>query len=315
MLAHQTPSQAVAFAAFMATCLACGACGSRPVTARPDAGASGAGGSGGQGGTRDGGTGTGGAAADGGAAGTGSAGTGSAGTSSAGTGGAAGADSGVSIRACPGVVAPSGSACRTSADCPSLGYVCSHDASPGCGACNIGPGHQCDTDANCAAPLVCAPVTVTGPCLCNGGSATGTMCVPRCTGTSCAVNEVCESTGLCGPKLCAANNNCPDGTVCEHARSGADAHGCATALCASDGYACPSGYRCQSGASADAHGCIATSCNDGFKCSPNYDCDPNAGDEHHCVQRTCTTDDQCDCGACIQARCEDRLFVCWQQAA
>jgi hypothetical protein len=93
-------------------------------------------------------------------------------------------------------------------------------------------------------------------------------------------------------------------------RTGADPHGCATALCTTDGYRCPAGFSCSSGAGGDAHGCLPISCANGFKCSPNYDCDKASQALHNCVQRTCAADRDCDCGACVQGSCADRLFVC-----
>jgi hypothetical protein len=47
-----------------------------------------------------------------------------------------------------------------------------------------------------------------------------------------------------------------------------------------------------------------------FKCPVNTKCDSNSTALHHCAQRSCSTDTDCDCGACVQNLCEDRLFVC-----
>jgi hypothetical protein len=90
----------------------------------------------------------------------------------------------------------------------------------------------------------------------------------------------------------------------------ADTHGCAPASCSTDGYACPTGFRCAASASADAHGCSDISCTDGFTCPPNYDCHPSSTAAHHCDLRACNSDADCDCGACIQNTCRERLYVC-----
>jgi hypothetical protein len=48
----------------------------------------------------------------------------------------------------------------------------------------------------------------------------------------------------------------------------------------------------------------------GFKCPPNTDCDAASTSPNHCKRRTCTSDRNCDCGACLQGTCWDTLFVC-----
>jgi hypothetical protein len=73
---------------------------------------------------------------------------------------------------------------------------------------------------------------------------------------------------------------------------------------------CPAGFRCMTSASADAHGCSDISCADGFTCPPNYDCHPSSTAAHHCDPRACNSDGDCDCGACIQNVCRERLYVC-----
>lgn len=231
-----------------------------------------------------------------------------------GTGGRAGsggaADSGAPS-VCPGSAPPPTGyrTCRTVADCPNQigGYVCQHDPVGGCG---IGPPPPaCYSDGNCTNGQVCLVVAPVG---CSGAS---NHCVPPCTSTSCSTDEVCGTNGHCQPKPCTAGYACPGGTVCGPSRTGADGHGCAPASCSTDGYACPADYACTPSPTADAHGCSDVSCTKGFTCPENFDCNPASTALHQCDRRRCTTDANCDCGACIQGACEDRLFVCSQPPA
>lgn len=221
---------------------------------------------------------------------------------SAGAGGVGGATS--SLGVCPGAApAPAGyPPCRTSADCPRTFDVCAHDPVGGCG---VGPPPpECYADTDCTGGQVCLVITPIG---CSGE---GSHCIAPCTPTSCAADEACGTNGHCGPKPCTAGYLCATGTVCGPTRAAADAHGCAPASCATDGYQCPTDFRCAASSSADPHGCTAISCTEGYTCPENFDCNPSSTRLHQCDQRACTTDAECDCGACIQNRCEDRLFVC-----
>lgn len=241
----------------------------------------------------------------------------------AGKGGAAGMSGGAGVSGgggvvttlpmCPGAPFPSGyPACRTQRDCPGAS-VCQLDGVTGCGACNPTP-YLCQTDANCMNNTVCHWQAIFTPCPCSGQPLPpyAKTCAPRC-GT-CAAGFTCNaSNGHCEPVSCTAGYACSAGLACVPSRMGADMHGCATALCTSDGYQCPSAFRCQAGASADVHGCSDISCMDGFTCPKNFDCDPSSQELHHCKRRACTSDADCDCGACI-GTCQDRLFICSQLA-
>jgi len=223
---------------------------------------------------------------------------------SSGSGGVVGA-----LPECPGAtpVPPNVQRCRTSTDCTGFGF-CTHDyVSGGCGACFPAP-HDCTTDADCGSGNVCMP-SIDGPCTCGGP---GTLCAGACTTTPCAADETCNvTTGHCGPTPCGSGYTCATGTVCMRDRPDADVHGCAPATCTTDGYACPAGFACVPGSNVDIHGCAPVDCVGGaFKCPTNTDCDPSSTEPHHCATRSCSNDSSCDCGACVQGTCQDRLFVC-----
>jgi hypothetical protein len=220
------------------------------------------------------------------------------------TGGTPAEDAGIPS-VCPGSAPPlSGYAtCRTVADCPSrTADACQLDPVGGCGPGP--PPPQCQADSNCSGGQVCLQISPSG---CSG---LASHCIPPCTSTSCAADEVCAASGHCGPKPCNAGYACSSQTVCGPSKPNADAHGCAPASCASDGYTCPAGYRCAAGAKLDPHGCSDVSCTEGFVCPPNSDCNSASTALHHCEPRACVRDADCDCGACIGGLCRERLYVC-----
>lgn len=253
---------------------------------------------------------SGGAGGSGGIAAGGSGGSGgraSGGTGNAGSGGMAGSggsrDSGMPS-VCPGSDPPPSGypTCRTSADCPNQFEECSPEPLFGCGV--QPPPPECNGDPDCTGGQICLQVVRSG---CSG---LGNHCAPPCTNATCTTDEICAASGHCESTPCTAGFTCGTGTVCGPAKSGADAHGCAPASCASDGYACATGFRCAAGATADAHGCSDISCTEGFVCPANSDCNPTSTGLHRCDPRACTTDANCDCGACIDNVCQARLNVC-----
>ena len=232
-------------------------------------------------------------------------------TGSGGTGGAGGKGGSTSLPACPGVdPTPVGQACRTSADCPGTFALCGPTYQPaGCGVCLPAP-HECSGDGGCSPEKVCVPAI--GPCECNLTGVPGMVCTLRCTATSCGSGQGCDTaSGLCKPTPCGQDFSCGAGLICAPTRAGADVHGCAIASCATDGYKCPTGYACTPAADTDPNGCSAVSCvAGGFQCPANTDCKASSTSPHHCERRACTSDKTCDCGACIQGACQDRLYVC-----
>lgn len=276
---------------------------------------------------------------DGGSGGSATGGTASGGAASGGaaSGGAASGGSGSDIvNACPGVEPAGGSfpPCREQSDC-NVG-LCQETGPTGgvCGACFASP-MECLTDPDCGDGSVCVP----GPevdCQCMGP---GLVCAPACTSDSCGEGQVCAEDGHCvlascaedgyvcptdavcdparpeyphgcAPAYCDSSDyTCPDDMVCAPERE-TNVHHCAPRLCETEGYVCPASTVCDPNASAkDGHGCRILHCLEGIECAPNFDCDTYASGSG-CVQRTCDTDEDCDCGACVMNRCEERLFMC-----
>jgi hypothetical protein len=265
--------------------------------------------------TSDGGAGTtgtagasGGAGTGGGGAGTGGGGAGTGGGAGGGAAGHTGAGGLGALPACPGAqpIPETVRACRTGSDCMPIGICGPNYFSGGCGAA-FGAPHECTTDGECGTDRVC----VTAPeaaCTQPGG----TVCDNRCPKKACAPGETCNATtGHCAPTPCGADYACREGYLCAPTRDGADAHGCAVAKCTTDGYKCPAGWECRVDAWVQQNGCSPVSCVGGaFQCPPNHDCVASSTSPHHCQPRACTSDKTCDCGACIQGSCQERLFVC-----
>jgi hypothetical protein len=251
------------------------------------------------------------------AGGGGDAGAGSDGAAAGASGGSSGAAGGAAgkgaLPACPNAapIPASQTACRTNADCQSTLWTCGpsyYAPGPGgCGPC-MAPPHECTVDGDCGAGKICLPQP-SQFCQCPGGA---TKCAPACTATSCTPNETCDTaSGHCKPTPCGPAYTCGAGLICAPTRAGADANGCAIAKCATDGYACPDGYACGAGQNVDFNGCSEVSCVGAqFKCPGNTDCDAASPAPHHCKRRACTSDQPCDCGACIQGSCQDEFFVC-----
>jgi hypothetical protein len=272
-----------------------------------------------------------GSTAGGGTAGAGSGGgasgaSGAAGTSGASGGGQAGAGSGGTaggaagkgaIPACLNVepIPSTQTPCHTDADCHTQFWTCQATFnvgnSPGaCGGVCLAAIHECTTDGDCGQGKLCIEQP-NGPCECPA-QGLDLLCVAACTTTSCASNETCDvASGHCKPTPCGSAYACTAGLACAPTRAGADANGCVIASCVTDGYACSTSWVCGPGPDRDPHGCSSVSCvGGGFKCPMNYDCDANSSSPHHCTQRMCTSDRQCDCGACITGYCQDHVYVC-----
>lgn len=275
-------------------CLSCGA------AERTNGGVGPAGGSASTGGSGGGGKASGGSASGGGA---------SAGSASGGAASGGGSNAGV-LKACPGQPAQQGGpgSCRRQADC-SGGALCQYERPSGagtCGACFQVP-NPCSGDASCANGMTCLPARELIDCQCPGQS----TCTPACTADSCGAGNVCKGDGRCAVASCVTDEySCPDGTICDRTRP-ADTHGCAWLSCENEGFQCPvERPRCEPGAMfADGHGCRALTCAEGAQCPVNTRC-KEASAASSCVRLACSSDAECDCGACVERQCQDRLFVC-----
>jgi hypothetical protein len=133
------------------------------------------------------------------------------------------------------------------------------------------PPPECQADKDCGTGLVC--MKSSDPCA-------GFQCVTPCTSATCETGETCGSDGHCDPESCAM------------------------------GYTCPTGYSCSSGAGTDSHGCKLPRCEQSGGCQPNYRCDPTSTSGDGCVVKTCSTNSDCDCGACIGGQCAPNPYIC-----
>jgi hypothetical protein len=197
----------------------------------------------------------------------------------AGASGSAGVGGGDGGPVCAGVVEPewlqSGTRCTSTAECPGAGISQGCRLEPLSFACGgVAPPMDCFDDEQCGADFVC-----------NADGCGGTTCVPACTATSCGDIADCE-LGRCVQKPCTEVGaiECVDGWECD-----------------------PSNAR------ANANGCAAVDCSVGRACSPGWDCagiSSTGADAHGCVQRTCNASSDCDCGACVDGKCEPYAGAC-----
>ena len=209
-------------------------------------------------------------------------------------------------------VAASAQTCRTSDECE---YGCGYtDSGPGCGALMV-PQQLCVSDEDCFEGSVCVPwLCGDDPC-CEGQ---GTQCVPACQDQPCQDGFACSDDGHCSAISCEDGFSCDDGFVCDPSRADAhvDEHGCTVQTCGLDGAACPQGFMCDGGAAGNPNGtCLPIACSSDADCHPNEVCNPPGSIyASGCELATCASDADCGCGACIQERCQPRLFVCLSPA-
>ena len=139
-----------------------------------------------------------------------------------------------------------------------------------------------------------------------------------CAPTKCTEGYACPADTRCGdgaynhgcvPLSCTDGYICPAGTHCGPDAGRVDNHGCTPTQC-TDGYTCPGNLACLPTASRpDDHGCAAVTCT-GVSCPVNQTCQLTYGVSAACVAKSCTTDSDCDCGACVAKYCAPRLSIC-----
>lgn len=167
-----------------------------------------------------------------------------------------------------------------------------------------------------------------------------TVCVDGCSSDSCAQGEVCREDGRCGSQTCEEGYECPADLLCAPDRMYADAHGCAPKSCVNEGYTCPAALTCMSSTATtpartpDMHGCVFKQCSEGvWACADGFECSETETDAHgcrcvddgacgpdamcgsagNCIAKECASDDDCDCGVCInapQGQCMRDFWFC-----
>jgi hypothetical protein len=224
--------------------------------------------------------------------------------------------------------------CRNGDDC-ALGSICAPaPLGPSCGA-NMMAMRLCYADTDCADGSVCLQQPVPA---CTIGIPTA--CGPACTASSCKEDERCATTGHCEPRPCDDGFDCGVSRVCDPGAASVDQHGCRAASCSSDDFECAEDRVCnEARTDADVNGCAPKLCSDGaWTCDDGYVCgDPTILDAHgcrcgsdavcgvdgvcgsagYCIPRPCTTDDDCDCGVCVNGtlgHCAPDFYYCSTQA-
>lgn len=155
-------------------------------------------------------------------------------------------------------------------------------------------------------PGYAAPPPAFPPCTSSADCEGGIACRPP------SARDVC---GICRPssRECEADADCGPGGVCAERELPCSCEGEPDTICTIDcrtaeSDPCAAGERCST---EDGH-CRAISCAEGWACALNERCTPGAGasDAHGCARLECDDASDCDCGACIDGRCEDGPGVC-----
>jgi hypothetical protein len=225
---------------------------------------------------------------------------------SAGSGGSAGSagttsGGGTSLfRACKDTgTADSILQCRSANDCGPVGPIkcCTPgDCWTGAATCGI-------------SPLLCSGASDRLLCSQSSDCAAGGTCVSSVMGCPQCEYRKCEYPPPPPPKCTQDPDSCGTEARCQSDGT------CAALLCTA-GYSCLTGSRCNvSSARANEHGCELIPCNDGWACDENSRCTaPDDKTSHGCKVMSCTVDDDCDCGYCVNGSCLSNLGTCTQPA-
>lgn len=203
--------------------------------------------------------------------------------------------------------------CRSNADCAST-ETCAPEVPPPpqCGSPCSGCVPRCTSDSECQG----------GICVSSAQFPQLNTCAPSCTSAGCPSGYSCESDGRCKPEACGAGYSCPTATRCNADAPNADLHGCEPIPCDEPGgAACVAPAVCTRDAPRQAAGelgCAFVPCDDPRHpgCGVNMRCDAAMGSgEAACTRKSCTSDQDCDCGACIDRGglgrlCYDHVGAC-----
>jgi hypothetical protein len=190
-------------------------------------------------------------------------------------------------RTCAGATNPTGTLCRTAADCTGAGgaiggfgpWYCYMTVPPrGCGNPSFLP-QQCNwpnpNGSNCPDGGVCQTIE------CGGH-----ICVAPCDPSTCTGTKACVS-GFCTDKRCDEPGAAP----------------------------CAAGFECKpTDPTASTLGCVPSHCTTASDCGDGYDCSATAPGKG-CVHRACTVDTDCACGYCVNSFCEATPGFCYQIVA
>jgi hypothetical protein len=191
--------------------------------------------------------------------------------------------------------------CRSQADCDTA-TVCVFNEPLPCGIRNGPAEGRCESDEQCAVGEICE---ATGEYNCPPGVR---YCRPGCTDSSCSEGWACGDDGRCQAVSCEAGYECPEGQVCEPEDTTADTHGCRFLSCP-EGYVCDNFQTCDPDESIFLSGCRTLRCDEAgaAECPVNFDCGPaTATGSTGCVRRSCSSDEECDCGFCSSGQCMPR---------
>ena len=202
------------------------------------------------------------------------------------------------LLACLGTSITVTNGCHTASDCKNM------------------PGAKCCTSSPCwpssITPIMCGiPPSMcktfgaaTGNCTLDADcqASAGGKCIKSISGCPQCESRNCQYPP---PPCTKSPDSCGTGNVCQ------DNGSCALRLC-SDGFACPPEMPCKVGApAADGHGCQPMPCNQGWVCGSNERCTtPGNPVNHGCTPLTCKTDQECDCGFCVEGQCRTNLGMC-----